>query len=233
MRTDSLAETLAGARVLLFDFDGPICDVFAGVPAPQVAKELITLVAAEDEAAGTRAAETDDPIEVLRIAHESDPVLGQEVEKALTAAEVRAVGVAGQPTPGSTAALQAARSSGYPVAVVSNNSAECVTAFLERHALDQYVMHVVGRPSDRPHLMKPNPYPLIEAAEQMHVDVTSCALIGDSVTDIQAAHSAGSTAIGFANKPHKLAAFAQLDADAITEDMQVIADVLGQAARNA
>ncbi|KQX52652.1 MULTISPECIES: HAD family hydrolase [unclassified Streptomyces] len=223
---DPLTETLANARVILFDFDGPVCDVFAGLPAPEVAGELTALLAAENEAAGAKASQTDDPIEVLRIAHEADTELGQKIEQALTTAEVRAVAVAGPPTPGAAEALRAAGSTGRGVAVVSNNSAECVRVFLGLHGLHEYVAEVVGRPSEQPHLMKPNPFPLITAAELMHVDVTSCTLIGDSLTDIQAAHAAGATVIGYANKPHKSEAFAEARADVVTQDMQSIADAL-------
>jgi HAD superfamily hydrolase (TIGR01509 family) len=223
---DLLTETLVSARVILFDFDGPICDVFAGLPAPEVARELTTLLSARDEAAGAKAAQTDDPIEVLRIAHEADAKLGQRIEQALTAAEVRAVAVAGQPTPGAAEALQAARAAGRGVAVVSNNSAECVRSFLKFHGLEEYVTEIVGRPSGQPHLMKPNPFPLIAAAEQMQIDITSCTLIGDSLTDIEAAHAAGATAIGYANKPHKAGLFSEAQADVITENMRDIADVL-------
>ncbi|MDX2295390.1 MULTISPECIES: HAD family hydrolase [Streptomyces] len=221
---DPLTETLANARVILFDFDGPVCDVFAGLPAPEVARELTALLSTQDEAAGMKAAQTDDPIEVLRIAHEANTELGQKVEQALTSAELRAVAVAGQPTPGAAEALQSARAAGRGVAVVSNNSAECVRVFLELHGLEEYVTKIVGRPSEQPHLMKPNPFPLITAAEQMNIDVMSCTLIGDSLTDIQAAHAAGATVVGYANKPHKADQFADAQADAITDDMHSIAD---------
>ncbi|MGW0467049.1 HAD family hydrolase [Streptomyces sp. NPDC003027] len=223
---DQLLTVLANARVIFFDFDGPVCDVFAGLPAHEVAKQLTTLLSSHDPAAGARAAETDDPIEVLRIAHEANAELGQEVERALTAAEVEAVTVAGPPTPGAVAALQAAHASGRAVAVVSNNSAECVQRFVELHGLGDHVAKIVGRPTGQPHLMKPNPFPLITAAERMHMDVTNCTLIGDSLTDIQAAHAAGTTVIGYANKPHKADFFAEAQANAITDDMQAIADAL-------
>ncbi|MER5961182.1 HAD family hydrolase [Streptomyces sp. NPDC002057] len=223
---DPLIEILADARVILFDFDGPVCDVFAGLPASEVARELAALLSAQDEAAGAKAARTDDPIEVLRIAHEADTGLGQKIEQALTAAEVRAVAVAGRPTPGAAEALQAARSAGRGVAVVSDNSAECVRVFLGLHGLEECVTKIVGRPSEQPHLMKPNPFPLITAAEQMHIDVTSCTLIGASLTDIQAAHAAGATVIGYANTPDKAVQFAEEQADVITGDMQAIADAL-------
>ncbi|MFJ9798385.1 HAD family hydrolase [Streptomyces sp. NPDC101145] len=223
---DRLPEILANAGVVFFDFDGPVCDVFAGLPASEVAKQLASLLASKDAAAGAKAAETDDPIEVLRIAHEADAGMGQEVEAALTAAEVEAVAVAGPPTPGAAEALRAVNSSGRAVAVVSNNSAECVQRFLEAHGLEEYVARIIGRPTGQPHLMKPNPFPLITAAEQMHMDVTNCTLIGDSLTDIQAAHATGTTAIGYANKPHKADLFAEAQADAITDDMHAIADAL-------
>ncbi|MCY0962378.1 HAD family hydrolase [Streptomyces sp. H27-H5] len=226
---DRLSGVLESARVVFFDFDGPVCDVFAGLPASEVAKQLAALLSTQNEAAGAKAAETDDPIEVLRIAHEADAAIGQEVERALTAAEIEAVAVAGPPTPGATEALQAARASGRIVLVVSNNSAACVGYFLDAHGLGEYVTAIVGRPSGQPHLMKPNPFPLITAAEQAHVDVTHCTLIGDSLTDIEAAHAAGTTVIGYANKPHKAALFAEAGANTVTDAMHDVAEALAAA----
>jgi HAD superfamily hydrolase (TIGR01509 family) len=223
---DELPGILASARVIFLDFDGPVCDVFAGLPAPRVARQLSAILSSENQAAGAEADQTDDPIEVLRIAHDVDAALGQKVEMALTAAEVEAVAVAGPPTPGSVETLQAARAAGRAVVVVSNNSAECVQRFLALHGLEEYVVKIVGRPAGQPQLMKPNPFPLITAAEQVHMDVTNCTLIGDSLTDIQAAHAAGTTVIGYANKPHKTNLFVDAQADAVIEDMHTIADAL-------
>ncbi|MYS09769.1 HAD hydrolase-like protein [Streptomyces sp. SID6041] len=221
---DPLIETLANARVVLLDFDGPLCDVFAGLPASEVARELADLLSAQDGEAAARALRTDDPVEVLRIAHDIDTALGHRVEQALTAAEVRAVAVAGPPTPGAAEALQAARAAGRAVAVVSDNSAESVQAFLRLHGLEEHVTRIVGRPSEQLHLMKPNPYPLITAAEQMHIDVTSCTLIGASLTDVQAAHAAGATAIGYADRPEKADLFVEAQADAVAPGMWAVAE---------
>ncbi|MFD7569562.1 HAD family hydrolase [Streptomyces sp. NPDC059810] len=159
-------------------------------------------------------------MEVLHNAHEAETELGQTIEQALSAAEVRAVAEAGQP------AHQAARAAGRGVEVASNNSTECVEAFLGLHGLEEYVTKIVGRPSAQPHLMKPNPFPLITAAEQMYIDVTSCTLIGHSLTDIQADHATGATVIGYANKPHKVDQFTEAQADVITEDMHAITEAL-------
>ncbi|MFG2889296.1 HAD family hydrolase [Streptomyces sp. NPDC048248] len=226
MGSDDLRRTLARASAVLFDFDGPLCDVFAGMPAPEVAGELARQAAAVDHSLSAKLSETGDPLEVLRLTYQADPQLGLRIEQALTSTEVAAVAVAGCPTPGAVAALEAVQTAGRRIAVVSNNSAECVRSFLARHSLDGYVREVVGRAATRPDLMKPHPHSLLRAAELLEVGPSECVLIGDSLTDIQAAHLAGGTAIGYANKPHKRYAFAEAGAEAVIECMEAIADAM-------
>lgn len=221
-----LGATLQRASAVLFDFDGPICDVFVGVPAHQLARDLAGLAEEHDPALSVKLTETSDPMEVLRITFAANKELGLQIETALTKAEVEAVGVAGAPTQGAGISLAAARASGWRVAVVSNNSAECVAEFLARHDLDRHVEEIVGRPVHRPDLMKPSPHSLLKAAELLDVEPSACVLIGDSLTDIQAAHLASSTAIGYANKPHKRQAFIEAGADAVTDDMEAIATAM-------
>ena len=36
----SLRQIISGTRHLLLDFDGPVCSIFAGTPAPDVARRL-------------------------------------------------------------------------------------------------------------------------------------------------------------------------------------------------
>ncbi|MGY4972035.1 HAD family hydrolase [Streptomyces nigrescens] len=226
MPSDDLVKTLARASAVLFDFDGPLCNVFAGMPAPGVADDLRRQAVAHDPSLKAKLTATDDPMEVLRLSYESNPQLGLQVERALTATEVEAVAVAGPPINGAVAALKAVEATGRRVAVVSNNSAECVRAFLAQHALNGHVREVVGRATDRPDLMKPHPHSLLRAAELLGVDPSECVLIGDSITDIQAAHLAGGTAIGYANKPHKREAFGEAGAEAVTAHMEAIAEAM-------
>ncbi|MEV5775653.1 HAD family hydrolase [Streptomyces antimycoticus] len=226
MADEDLREVLTQAAAVLFDFDGPLCDVFAGLPAPQVAHDLMRQVVARDPSLGAKLADTEDPMEVLRVTYEFNPELGLQVERALTAAEIEAVAVAGEPTTGAVEALEAAQATGRKVAVVSNNSADCVRVFLNRHSMNDRVDEVVGRAANRPDLMKPHPHSLLRAAELLKVGPSECVLIGDSLTDIQAAHVARSTAIGYANKAHKREAFAKAGAEAVIEHMEAIADAM-------
>ncbi|MYX44092.1 HAD-IA family hydrolase [Streptomyces sp. SID89] len=217
---------------MLFDFDGPLCDVFAGLPAPQVARDLSRFAAEHDPELRARLVGISDPLEVLRLTYNSDQSLSARVEEALIAAEIEAVQVAGDPTEGGVDAMVAAQRSGRPIMVVTNNSPDCVHSFFDLHGLSNLVDAVVGRVPRRPDLMKPNPCALLRAAEAVNVAPTACVLIGDSVTDIQAAHAAGGTAIGYANKRHKREAFTEAGAEAITEDMHAIAHALRHVAKD-
>ncbi|WP_254047608.1 HAD family hydrolase [Streptomyces aureus] len=214
---------LADYDAILFDFDGPICHVFQGLPAPGVARDLSTLLATLAPELADVAHSTDDPMVVHQLAREGGQDVLAAVEAALTNAEVRAVGVAGFPTGGAVEAMTAARSSGRRVAVVSNNSADCVHAYLSAQGLSGAVDAVVGRPVLRPDLMKPSPHPLLEAAAALGVSPERSALVGDSVTDIEAARAAGAGSIGFANKPGKEEDLAAAGAGVLVTDMRSIA----------
>lgn len=225
---DPLGTALGASKAVLFDFDGPICDVFRGTPAPSIASELADLLVTLTPALEIPARATDDPMEVHRLSQSAGSAVLAAVEAALTAAEVRAVKVAGAPTEGSVQALRAARDTGRHVAVVSNNSAECVREYLTLHGLVEIVDEVIGRPPLRPDLMKPSPHPLLTAASAFGVPPSLTVLIGDSLTDVEAAHAAGARSIGYANKPAKEAWLADAGADAVVLGMREIADFLIQ-----
>ncbi|MFJ6792224.1 HAD family hydrolase [Streptomyces angustmyceticus] len=226
MGSSKLSEVIGATKGILFDFDGPICEVFAGRPAPGVARELSEVVARHDATLGGKARGVDDPMEILRLSTQGGELVIRAVEESLTKAEVSAVKVAGPPIPGAVAALEAAHSSGRRVAVVSNNSTACVRAFLMLHGLRHLVHEVIGRAAYWPDLMKPDPYSLLLAAARLHIRPDHCTLIGDSVTDVEAARAAGSASIGFANKQHKRLALAEVGADVVVYDMTTVANAL-------
>ncbi|MEV4868350.1 HAD family hydrolase [Streptomyces syringium] len=223
MGSSTLEEVLGATRAVLFDFDGPVCDVFAGLPAHGVAMNLARTVASLDANLGGKARAMDDPMEILRLAPQGGESVLRGIEDALTSAEVAAVKVAGAPISGAVGALEAAHSSGRKVAVVSNNSKECVREFLSRHDLGHLVHEVVGRAAYRPDLMKPAPHSLLLAAQRLGIAPERCTLIGDSVTDIEAADAAGAMAIGYANKPGKDLALTEAGANAVVTEMAAVA----------
>ena len=62
VQADDLAATVSPIRLLLLDFDGPICDIFAGYPAPRIAQELRDLIAAQGHTIAPALAHEQDPL---------------------------------------------------------------------------------------------------------------------------------------------------------------------------
>ncbi len=221
-----LARLLAEVDAILLDFDGPVCSIFAGYPAPKVAAELVDMLQRQRVAMPPGLTTEQDPLEVLRWAGTAgDPAVARAVEDALCAAELRAVESAG-PTPYGREVIVAARQAGLPVAVVSNNSAGAVTAYLSAHRLATYVSPVVGRAYAQPGRMKPNPEPILHAVRALGLAPDRTVLVGDSLSDIEGSHAAGVRSIGYANRPAKSEVFRQARADVVIDSMGAIATAL-------
>lgn len=220
----SLPDLLSRSEHVMFDFDGPVCSVFAGHPAPAVADRLRDLVRASTELPA-ELADVPDPMLFLYAAPKLPGALGERVREQFQAEELQAVESA-EPTPGAHAAIVACSAAGKMVSVVSNNSASAVEMYLQRHDLMDYINFVSARRSPDPALMKPHPYLVLAAIEATGQDAVRSVLIGDSVTDIQAAHAARSAAIGYANKIGKSSQLKAAGAEATTQDMRDISDAL-------
>nr|MDT0662979.1 HAD-IA family hydrolase [Micromonospora sp. DSM 115978] len=191
------------ARFLLLDFDGPVCAIFANHPAPTVAADLRRILVDQGVPMPEHIRTEADPLAVLHFtATLGKPQLVRRVDDALRSAEVTAARTA-EPTPYAREVIVAAQHSGRHVAIVSNNSAEAVRAYLIARRLDGYVHPVIGRAYANPAQMKPNPAPVLDAITELHADPATCLMIGDSASDITAAHAARVPAIGYANKPGK------------------------------
>lgn len=112
------------------------------------------------------------------------------------------------------------------MAVVSNNSAGAVTAYLAAHRLAGYVAPVVGRPYAELDRMKPNPEPIRQALCALGEQPSRCVLIGDSLSDIHGTQAAGGRVIGYANRPEKVEAFRAAGADVVITSMGDLASEL-------
>ena len=215
----SLGAIIARTRWLLLDFDGPICSIYAGLPAPTVAEKLRKLFPGElpDEVANTP-----DPIEVFCYSGTVSDEMAVRVEAEMADLEVSAVPTA-EPTPYVHEVITSARESGRIVGVVSNNGPRAVNAYLDRHGLSGGIRLVVARTSHDPALLKPSPHLIDEAARGLDAEPAAVTLVGDSFTDIEAAHSAGVASIGYANKPGKRERMTELRAGAVITSMADLA----------
>lgn len=191
---DTLRDALLAAKAVLFDFDGPLCHVFAGLPASRIARDLGKMIGADGY--------TDDPLEVLRLSSRSGAATTKQVEDALITAEVAAV-ESSLATPGGIESIRACLTASLPVGIVSNNSSSAISVFLDRWRLTDKVDPVIGRIYMHPELMKPNVKPMNDALRNLGRRPSEVVFVGDSLTDIEVATAAGVPCVAYANKPGK------------------------------
>lgn len=200
-------ELFSRARLVLLDFDGPVCDLFAQRSAPGIARRLCERIGPDGlRRAGIDAGVTD-PLAVLIATHRADPGdesgRGLAVRKLLAEEETLAAATAA-PTPGAVPLMERLVTAGKLLGVASNNCAPAIRAHLLRHGLIAYFTdpdrpgdghRIVGRHDD-PDLMKPHPYALEALLRATGTAPGDGVMIGDSPNDALAAAEAGVRFIG-------------------------------------
>jgi hypothetical protein len=118
MTPEPLGQLIARTRYLLLDFDGPICDIFAGLPATTVADRLRKLITGQGITLPEHITSSPDPIEVFTYSATIGPELAAQVENEMAEQELAAVATA-KPTPYVHDVIASARESGRPAALVA------------------------------------------------------------------------------------------------------------------
>jgi phosphoglycolate phosphatase-like HAD superfamily hydrolase len=227
--TENVRELVTRARFVLWDFDGPICRLFAGHPAEQVAREmrgwlegqgLLHLLTEEER-------RDDEPHVILRAADERHPGsdLVTALEELLTHHELLAVPRA-RPTPYADPVIRTWTAVGARLAVTTNNSARTATAYLRgRGLLGCFAPHIYGR-TDELHQLKPDPHHLNRALGALGAAPEDALMIGDSPSDAQAATHAGVPFLGYARNDEKEKALRAADATTVVASLEQVLAVL-------
>ncbi|MEU3982965.1 HAD family hydrolase [Streptomyces sp. NPDC026672] len=203
---EELRARMRSARVVLWDFDGPICRLFAGYSATKVAGELVDWLAVRGMRNLLTAEERvdPDPHVVLRAVDRRHPRsdLVTAIEEHLTAEELRAVPSA-MPTAWVDPVIRTWSAVGARLAIVTNNSPVTVRQYLTGRGLhDCFAPHVYGRTTDLDRL-KPDPHSLNRALSATGADPAASLMIGDSPSDVAAARKAGVPFLGYARNAQK------------------------------
>jgi HAD superfamily hydrolase (TIGR01549 family) len=199
-RSSALAEVIGRSRHLLFDFDGPICSIFAGLTAPTIAAHLRETLASRGVEIPADVQAATDPFDVLRFAPTISATLAEHVEAELRAMETRATETV-QATPNAREVIEAGHNAGRRIAAVSNNSRQAVTRYLTTSGLARFFDVIVGRSDAYPDLLKPHPHLITQAIKELGAEPSNCVLIGDSLSDIEGARNAGSSASATPTSP--------------------------------
>lgn len=226
--TPKLASLVASARYVLWDLDGPICQLFAGYPAHEIAGQLVGQIDALGMGALLTEQErfSDDPHDALLGVHArhrgSD--LDLALEEWLTRRELDAVPRA-MPTPYADPLIRAWSSRGVKFAITTNNSAVAAAAYIKSRRLTDCFPYVYGRTRNL-ELMKPNPHCLNEAIKAMGAAPEATLMIGDAPTDLQAARHAGVLFLGYARNEDKDRVLRDAGAEVVVDSLAQVLDVL-------
>jgi HAD superfamily hydrolase (TIGR01509 family) len=220
---NAAADLIGRARVLLFDFDGPICSVFAGYPSVRAVSATLRALEASGLDICPEWLSLEDPHRLLAEVATRIPEAVGIAEDSLTRSEVHAIDSA-QITDGVKDLIDQITGRGQQWAVVSNNSQESIAQFCIREDFARTPSVTVGRPKGEPHLMKPDPFTLQRALELLDAQASDAVFIGDSVTDIQAGKALGIPTVGYANKPSKPRLLEAALADAVITSMHDLLD---------
>ena len=131
--------------------------------------------------------------------------------------------------PGTREVLENLRSSGMRMAVVTSKRSEMATRGLRHFNLHGYFELLLGSNDTSKH--KPDPEPLLMAADRLDVPVAQTLYLGDSPYDMEAARAAGSLAVaalwGMFSRERLLAADAQRELSSIGELPELILELNG------
>ncbi|GAA2293575.1 HAD hydrolase-like protein [Streptomyces kunmingensis] len=232
---EQLTELVRGARHVLFDFDGPICRLFAGRPAPVIAREQVHWLDGQGLGGALTPAERvdEDPHSALRSLgrQRPDSDLVIEMEKRLTGQELRAVGSA-WPTAHADPLIRTWTAVGARLAITTNNSAEAARRYIEGRGLAScFEPHIYGRTQNLG-LLKPDPYCLNRALQAMGAAPATALMIGDAPTDYLAARAANVPFLGYARNERKAGLLRDAGAHHVVGSLEPILAILRTPARS-
>lgn len=222
----TLHQIVASTQGVLLDFDGPMTPL---MPAPlnfEIADSIRSVLRNAEVPMPADVEDTKDPLVVLRFAANLAEDVEAVAEQTCRDAEVEAARRA-SPTPGALELLAACAATDRPLVIVTNNSADAAWAFVQQAGLVRYIADVCGRPAGHPELMKPDPYLLHSAIEQLGLPAQDCVLFGDSVSDVVAAARASVRCVGFGKHPQRAKELADAGADVVVETVLELARVIG------
>lgn len=212
------ADLLEQSEALLLDFDGPVCKVFSSIDLGAAVAEMLGTLGLSNPVGLTSTVQAD-PLEILRWIGRHRAEQLDEAEHLVIGLELRGVEHA-SPTPGVVDLLAACAEANRPVAFVSNNSPECIEAFVRSRGALFRAVPIFGRLPCQPDQMKPEPTVLERASSRLGLHPGASVLLGDSVSDVVAARRAGVRSIAFVNKPHKELPLRDAQPDALIHSLE-------------
>ncbi|WP_280233430.1 M3 family metallopeptidase [Nocardia cyriacigeorgica] len=220
---EEVCELIADKNNLLLDVDGPVCSVFGMLRDHMVAEEIRRAgrLWQPNKTLPESIQNATDPFAVVRFIASSGEEYAVSAEQMLTELEIRAMDSA-VPTNHAHDMIRTAAQHGRQVFLGSNNATSALHHYAAKHGLENYLKGIYGRSSHYLSRLKPDRFVLDRILADHNILPMHCVYVGDSTTDIIAAHAIGMPAIALADKPGKVDAFEPYEPDAVIGDMGVL-----------
>lgn len=207
-------QVFVGAKALLLDFDGPVTDLMpypANADAANSARNVLSHPSLPQVIANTT-----DHLAVLRFVLSERPSEVPAVERACALAELHCASTS-IPSPELIDFLEGANNRNQRIAVISNNNEAAVRKFAERYRFSNRIASYQCRTKDTVAFMKPHPYLVSKTLDALNLLPEECVLVGDSVSDVQAARAAGVPVVALAKNRTQRDLLLAAEPDALME----------------
>lgn len=193
---------LHSRRLVLLDFDGPLARLLPGEEFRRVTAGALDVALSLGVALDDELAHEGDHVQLLRLLAARDPEAARAAEAWCTEQEVAAAAEA-RPVRAAEAFVAECRRRGAAVAVVTNNAPRSITEVLAHGGPLLTALPVYGREPGALERLKPAPHLLLAAAQDAGVAPGETVMVGDSVSDVQAADAAAMPCIGLSPDPQR------------------------------
>ncbi|MDG4858890.1 HAD-IA family hydrolase [Streptomyces sp. T-3] len=231
--TEAFTALVAGAENVLFDFDGPVCRLFARRPAIGVSAHLVRWLDDHDQGALLGAGERGqaDPMALLQTVDErdTDGTVMPAFEAELAAEELRATDTA-YPTPYVDVLIQTWSALGVRLAIASNNSEAAVRRYLESRSLSRCFDDRIHGRSHELHRLKPHPDCVYRALDSLGAEASTALMIGDTPADFEAARKAGVSFLGYGSDEQREQRLRAAGAEHVVGSLEPVLDLVRRGA---
>lgn len=212
-------------KVIIFDFDGTLCDTRSNIIiAFRATMEHLGLEMRDEETCGATIGLT------LRDGFKSmypefdDAKIDYCVETYRQIFAERRKELMPDLFPGVKETLEALRKRGHRMTIATSRLTDSLMLFMRHHGIDHYFEYAVGSDSVTHH--KPHPEPALKTLAALNIAPSEAIMVGDMPVDIAMAHNAGIRAIGVdygnATREELEAAKADWIVDSITKILEII-----------
>lgn len=209
------------ATGVILDFDGPMCRLFPVGTAPE-AEEIKRALRMDRGHVPPAMTELRDSHAILQELRQDASPSAAAVADLVTRAE-RAAVLDREPTDRCAEVITLLAALGKRLAIASNNDAGAITEFLALHKMAPFFTdRVFGRDSRALDRMKPEPDSVLRAVTALGLSPSLCVMVGDKVSDLEAARAAGTSFLGCTHDETERDHMLKLGADAVVTSLSVV-----------